>query len=226
MNIIYFKDAADNKLCLFAVLYVTALLANLTFGYRYIAFGPIVQSGGILIFPLSFIISDIVTEFYGRSLAKKLVTYGIICQIVFSLYAYYVSHSPAPNFLKHKEIYEQVFSPYLKFSIASSIAIWIGAWVNIVLLTKLTEYYGGKYFALRSFLSSTIAELIVTVVSMVIANLNRMDLRSFTLMIACCFLMKTLISFLAIFPASLIVDCLQNNKTSYLFIQNIRTPIK
>ena len=52
-NIIFFKEKADTNMCIFSVLYVTSLLANLAFGYRYIKLGSFIQSGGIFIFPIS-----------------------------------------------------------------------------------------------------------------------------------------------------------------------------
>ena len=121
-DIIYFKERADTKISILSVIYVTSILANLAVGYRYISIGVLAQSGGIFIFPISFIISDIVTEVYGSELAKKLVIYGIIGQVIFASYAYLVVHIPSPSFLHNKEVYYQVFNPYINFALASSIS--------------------------------------------------------------------------------------------------------
>lgn len=225
-DIIFFKEKADTTICLFSVLYVTSLLANLAFGYRYINIGSFIQSGGIFIFPISFIISDILTEIYGSNLAKKLVLYGVACQFIFALYAFFIVHIPAPSFLFNKNIYYEVFSPYLKFAIASTSSIVIGAWVNIVLLSKFSEYIGGKYFALRALMASTVGELLVTVISMFIANMNRVSLDMLLYMICCCFFMKTIISFFAIWPAAIIVSKIENPDDSDISIYNIKRPIK
>lgn len=225
-DFIYFKDKADTRISLFSVLYITALLANLTVGYRYISIGSLAQSGGIFIFPISFIISDIITELYGSTLAKKLVFYGIVCQLIFSLYAYSIVHMPAPIFLSNKEVYFEVFSPYVKFAIASSVSIWIGSWVNIILLSKFSEYVGGKYFALRSFVASIFGELLVTVISMFIANGSRMEFNTLIYMIFCCFVVKTIISVIAIWPASLIVYTIEKQDEFDISPKNIKHPIK
>lgn len=227
-NIINFKEKADIRLCFYAALYITALLANLAFGYRYISFGAFNQSGGIIIFPFSFIISDILTEKYGSFVAKRLLYYGILCQFIFALYAAFIIRMPAPGFLIHKEVYSLVFDPYLQFSIASSISIWIGSVVNIVFLSKLSEYYGGKYFALRSFIASTTGEFLVTFISMIIANFSRMELNDLFYMIFCCFILKTIISFFAIWPAAIVVYNMDEGGEYDVSLKwkNLKNPIK
>ncbi len=212
-KIIYFKERADTKislLSLLSVIYITSLLANLAIGYRYISIGPFDQSGGIFIFPISFIINGIIAELYGSELAKKLVLYGIICQLIFALYAFFIIRLPAPHFLNHKETYYFVFNSYFNFAIASTISIWIGSKVNIIILSKLSEFFGGKYFALRSFLASTAGEFLVTVISMFIANFHKMSINNLIYMIICCFFVKTIISFFAIWPAALVVHKIEN----------------
>ncbi|MBA2650363.1 MAG: queuosine precursor transporter [Legionella sp.] len=227
-KIVYFKERADTKICILSVMYVTSLLANLAMGYSYISLGSFIQSGGVFIFPFSLIISTIITELYGSELARKLVLYGIICQLIFAWYAYLVVHLPAPEFLQDKEMFFQVFNPYIRFALASTFSIWIGSQINIILLSKLSELIGGKYFALRSLLSSTVGELLVTIISMVLANFSKMSVANLVYMIGCCFLIKTIISFFAILPASLIVHSIEN-QSSFDFsfsVTELVNPIK
>lgn len=225
---IYFNGKTDQKIILLSALYVTSLLANLAMGYRYINLGLLTQSGGIFIFPISFIISDIIAEVYGAELAKRLITYGITCQLIFAIYAFFIIRIPAPEFLNNKNAYYIVFNAYLTFAMASSISIWIGTKTNIFLLGRLSEYAGGKYFALRSFLASTIGELLVTIISMCLANFEKISLDNLVYMIMCCFFVKTIISFIAIWPAALVVLLFENPPKVYdLFsIEQISNPLK
>ncbi|WP_203455083.1 queuosine precursor transporter [Legionella sp. MW5194] len=226
MKKIKFKERPDTVISLLSVLYVTSLLANLAVGYRYISLGSLTQSGGIFIFPISFIISDIITEIYGSELAGKLVRYGIVCQFIFAIYACIVIHTPAPYFLQNKELYALVFSPYLNFALASSISIWIGSKINIVLLSKFSEFSGGKCFAVRSFLASTAGEFLVTGISMIIANYSKLSLDNLIYMIGCCFVVKTIISFVAIWPASIIVYNLTHKRSSSKTALEFKRPIR
>jgi queuosine precursor transporter len=222
---ISFKENYDTNILLLTGLYITSLLANLAFGYRYINLGFLNQSGGIFIFPFSFIISDIVTEIYGSTLAKKMVIYGIGCQFIFAIYAFFLIHLPAPNFLKNAYMYHEIFSPYLTFAFASSMGIWIGSMVNIFLLSKLSEFSGCEYFAVRSFVASTFGEFLVTVISMMIANYSKMDFQTLVYMIGSCFFVKTLISVIAIWPAAIIVYQLENRNQNNTLFKGYLNPV-
>ena len=225
-EIIYFKEKYDANISLLVAFYITSLLANLAVGYRYISLWSLIDSGGIFIFQLSFIISAITTEIYGSRFSKRMVLYGIISQIVFSLYALLIVQLPAPYFLQNKQMYYLLFNSYINFALASIISIWLGSWLNIALLSKLSEYVGGRYFVLRSFISSSIGSLFVTVVSILIANFSRLKPYDLFYMIACCFLLKTIISLFAIWPASFFVYILQNGceKTKIFSLKKLKRP--
>jgi queuosine precursor transporter len=226
-KVIKFKSQADMTISVLGGLYVTMLIANLAVGYRYIDLWGIIQSGGIFIFPISFVISDIVSEKYGSKCANKLTFLGLSCLMIFSLYAFLIVKLPAPDFLIGKEKYEDVFKPYLLFAISSLVSIGVGAVINIKILSKMSAYMNGGYFALRSFISSSIGELFVTVISMLIANWTRMGHSTLLYMIACCFFVKTLISFLAIWPAAVIVYFLNNKEEKEVFtsLKNYKHPL-
>ncbi|MDF1684509.1 MAG: queuosine precursor transporter [Legionellaceae bacterium] len=224
---INFKAQADTTIGVLGGLYVTMLIANLAVGYRYIDLWGIIQSGGIFIFPLSFIISDIVSEKYGSKCANKLTLLGLFCLMIFSLYAFFITQLPAPDFLIGKEKYDDVFKPYLLFAISSLISIGVGSFINIKILSRMSSYMNGGYFALRSFVSSSIGELFVTVISMVIANWTKMGHSTLAYMIACCFGVKTLISFVAIWPAAVVVYFLGNKDEREVFytIKSYKRPL-
>lgn len=209
-NMLYFKEKADFAMSVLVALYVMILIANLAMGYRYIDVCGIVQSGGIFIFPFSFIISDIISEIYGSRYANFLLGLGLSCLVIFALYAFIVVRLPAPLFLADKEKFFDVFNPYMLFAWSSVISIGIGTSINTAVLGKMSAYLNGEYFVLRSFVSSTIGELFVTVVSMLIANWSRMEFSTLAYMATCCFLVKMTISFLAIWPASVIIYFINN----------------
>ena len=225
-EIIYFKEKYDANISLLVTIYITSLLANLTVGYRYISLWNLFLSGGIFMLELSFIISSITTEIYGSRFSKKMVLFGIIGQIIFSLYAFLSVQLPAPYYLQNKQMYYMVFNSYINFALASIISICLGSWLNIALLSKLSEYIGGKYFVLRSFISSIISGLFVTIASILIANFNRLKVDDLLYMIACCFLVKIIISLFAILPASATVYLLQNGgeKSKFFSLKKLKHP--
>ncbi|MFN7096936.1 MAG: queuosine precursor transporter [Gammaproteobacteria bacterium] len=210
-NLVYINKKADMTLGLLTSLYIMSLLTNLTIGYRYLTLWHLNEAGGIFIFPLSFIISDILAEVYDSRYAKRLVLYGVLCEIIFSLYIFFVIKMPYPSFEHNHLLYSAIMGSYLRFTIASSGAIIIGSWLNIYFLSKWSKLVEDKYFVLRSLGSSFIGELFITVSSMLIANLGKMSFQQLSYMMFCCFFLKTLISFFLVWPAAIIVCILKNN---------------
>ena len=195
----------DKFLVLLTSLYITAILINLTIGYRFIAIGSFSFAGGIFVFPFSFIIGDIITEIYGYKCARQIVWVGIACQFIFALSIYLIIHMPSPSFWYGKNLYMQVMSGYLRFTMASTFSIIIGSYLNIYLVSKWKILIKGKYFWLRSLGASSLGELFVTVTSLLIADFGKMSNSKLISMMVCCYLLKTLITILAIWPAAITV---------------------
>lgn len=211
-KLVYFNKKADKVLGILTCLYITSLLANITIGYRYISIWHLNEAGGIFIFPLSFIVGDIISEVYDSNYAKALIFYGVLCQIIFSLYIFLIIRMPYPNFWNGYDTYFSVMNPYLRFTIASAGAVIAGSWLNIHLLSKWSGLVQGKHFILRSLGSSFIGELFVTVFSMLVANLGKMEINQLIYMMFCCFFIKTIVSFIAVWPAAFVIYLLKNNK--------------
>lgn len=230
----YSNKNADKTLGILTSLYITSLLANVAIGYRYISIFHVDIAGGIFIFPLSFILADIITEGYDSNYAKTLIFYGVFCQLIFSLYIHFIIRMPYPNFWQSKDIYFQVMDPYLRFTIASAASVIVGTWLNIHLLSKWSVLVHGRFFALRSLGSSIIGELFITVFSMLIANFDKMENSQLIYMMACCFIIKTIVSLIAVWPAALVVCILKNDRIksetekhqSLTYLQNIFLALK
>lgn len=211
-KLVYFNKRADKVLGILTCLYITSLLANITIGYRYISIWHLDEAGGIFIFPLSFIVGDIISEVYDSNYAKSLVLFGVLCQVIFSLYIFIIIRMPYPGFWNNYDAYFSIMNPYLRFTIASAGAVIVGSWINIHLLSKWSSLVQGKYFILRSLGSSFIGELFVTVFSMLVANFGKMKTNQLVYMMFCCFFIKSIVSFLAVWPAAFVVCFLRTNK--------------
>lgn len=208
-RVVSFRKKSDNIFSLLTALYITSLLTNLTIGYRYVSLWHFNEAGGIFIFPLSFIVSDMISEIYGSRYAKKLILYGILCELILALYTHMILRMPFPGFFHSNATYMKIMDPYLRFTLASSGAILIGSWLNIYFLSRWSRLVNGKYFILRSLGSSFIGELFVTVSSMLIANFGKMSINQLLYMMLCCFVLKTIISLFAVWPAAFFINLLK-----------------
>jgi queuosine precursor transporter len=118
-------------------------------------FGDRVAGAGILFFPLSYVIGDILTEVYGYSRARRCiwVGFGALGFLAFMAWAV-VALDPAPGW-PNQPAYVTVFGSTWRIVIASVTAFWLGEFVNSFVLARMKIATGGKYLWTRT-ISSTV----------------------------------------------------------------------
>lgn len=162
------KSISYKYLMPIVMLYITVDLASLVYSYKEIHISFIIGMASSIIFPLTYIIGDVVTEVYGYRIAKSMIWYGIMCDFVFATLTYLVSLTPSPSSSQH-DAYYTVLSPLLRAITAQTIGICIGAYTNIHLMSRWKTLLNGKHFWLRSIGSSIIGEGLALIISVLIA---------------------------------------------------------
>jgi len=180
---------------------------------KLICFFDYILPGGIFIFSLTFIVNDIAAEVYGYSYPRMFIWLGLIIEFVFSLYSIGISSLPSPEFFHNSVSYTNVFDPTFRFFFASLIGVLFGEFINIIFLSVLKSKAKIKSFILRSFLSTLIGQLSLSIIVDFLAFLgktsgaiNLMELMFFG------FLIKMALAILLVIPAWIIVGYLKNKE--------------
>jgi len=109
---------------------------------------------GVLFFPLSYVIGDILTEVYGYARARRAIWTGFAALAFMAFMAWIVvALPPAPGW-KDQAAYEAVFGNSWRIVLASMLGFWAGEFANSVVLAKLKLRDNGKRMGLR-FVAST-----------------------------------------------------------------------
>lgn len=122
-------------------------------------------SAGLIFFPVTFILSDILTEVYGYKMSRMIIWSGCICNAIFLLGLMATVYSP-PSLpwletqSKVAESYETLFNLYTKVFFASTLAYFFGEFINSMVIAKLKVATAGRYLAAR-LVGSTFAGAIV-----------------------------------------------------------------
>src|SRR3990167_2215980 len=146
-----------------AVLYVTVLLLTLIIENRIVLFGKNIKIlSGTLVLPLSYAISDIITEVYGYAQMKRLIWISIITLYISAGIIYIIIHLPSDN--SNYAAYNTVFDPFTMDIFTYSIAAGISIFLNSYLLAKWKVLMHGKRFWLRSLGSTAIGEAIFIII--------------------------------------------------------------
>lgn len=196
-------------LLILALLYMTVKLVTDVLIYKIVSIGFIVASASALIMPLWFFVGDVITEVYGYSIAKHLIWVALICQFIFAFTCYGFIHLPSPAGFPNQAAYIKLLGNLPKVATASFTAIFLGAFINVRLISKWKILLRGQYFWLRSLGATAIGELIFTITAYVIEFLGSIPLSKMAELIIVSYSIKLLINTIAVIPSSLIAGMLK-----------------
>jgi uncharacterized integral membrane protein (TIGR00697 family) len=111
---------------------------------------------GILFFPLSYVIGDVLTEVYGFARARRCIWAGFVALIFMAIMSWIVVALPAHSSWHGQEAYEAIFGQVPRIVLASIIAFWAGEFVNSVVLARMKVWTAGRHLWTRT-IGSTVA---------------------------------------------------------------------
>lgn len=121
--------------------------------------------GALIFFPVTFIISDILTEVYGYKISRIIIWGGFICNAIFLMgLIAVVNVTSSPDWLNTQghvaHSYEVLLKGYARVFMASSIAYFFGEFINSVIIAKLKVVTSGKYLYARIVGSTLVGAMI------------------------------------------------------------------
>lgn len=156
------SDRPTRAFDLVTAAFVTVLLLSNVIGAGKLAvldipgLGPVPFGAGILFFPLSYVIGDVLTEVYGYARARRCIWVGTAALLFMAgMSLLVVALPPAPDW-PGQAAYEQVFGQVPRIVAASIAAFWAGEFVNAFVLARLKVLTAGRHLWLRT-IGSTLA---------------------------------------------------------------------
>lgn len=192
-----------------ALLYLTIYLAADSVAYKMVSLGKLLEPGPPFIFPLSYVIADIIAEVYGYTIAKRLIWLTLFFQLLYALIVTTIIKLPYPDGWKAASAYDQVFGHILIFVIAGSMSVLISSFVNVYAISKWKIVMKGKHFWLRSVCASAIGGFLLVFIIIIFGYSWTMDFKSAIVMFFSIYLLELLYSLITIWPASLLAGFLK-----------------
>lgn len=119
----------------------TLLISNIAAAGKIIALGPFIVTGGIVIFPVSYIFGDILTEVYGYQRSRKVIWTGFGCVFLAALTFVLVQKLPPALFWHNQAAYDSILGFVPRIFVSSVVAYLVGEFANSFVMSKM------KYFA-------------------------------------------------------------------------------
>ncbi len=113
---------------------------------------------GVLFFPVSYIIGDVLTEVYGYARARRVIWTGFAALLFMAFMAWVVVHLPPAAGWPGQEAYEFVFGNSWRIVVASMIAFWAGEFANSYVLAKMKVWTEGRHLWMRTIGSTVIGQ--------------------------------------------------------------------
>jgi hypothetical protein len=163
-----------------AVVFVTCLLLANIVGSKFFHFGSlhvgdttlhIEHSVGMLVFPITFILTDIINEFFGPKAARRITYLGLVASLLAFLIlwvARIAPPAPADRTFVPEEMFDRVFSSGGAMIVASMTAYMLGQLSDIVCFQFFNRITKGKAVWLRATGSTVVSQLIDSIALMTV----------------------------------------------------------
>ena len=119
---------------------------------------------GVVFFPISYLLGDILTEVYGYSRSRRIIWIGFSAMIFAVFFVYVILNLPPSPEWHNQKAYEAVFSNTPRTVASSILAFWAGEFTNSFTLAKMKIITKGKYLWTRTIGSTIVGEGIDTLI--------------------------------------------------------------
>ena len=143
---------------LFSILFCVCLILANILETKQIAVGPINLTGGLLVFPVSYIINDCVCEVWGYRKARLLIWTGFAMNFFFVAMGALCDWIPGASFWHNDEGFHAIFGLAPRIALASFSAFVVGSFMNAYVMSRMKIHDKGKHFSARAILSTVAGE--------------------------------------------------------------------
>ncbi|MQY72923.1 MAG: queuosine precursor transporter, partial [Dehalococcoidia bacterium] len=162
---------------------------------KIISLGPFFLPAAIFIFPLSYIIGDVLTEVYGYRLARRVIWLGFLCNLVFVFFVWLGQMLPAAPFWEGQEAYQRILGYTPRLLAASFLGYLVGEFANSFILARMKIMTRGRWLWSRTIGSTIVGQGLDTSIFITVAFIGTTSFMP--IMILYHWLAKTLIEALA-----------------------------
>jgi len=166
------EHQSTNRLKYFSIvsaIFVSVLIISNTIASKLIQIGPFIVSCAIIVFPISYIFGDILTEVYGYKRSRKIIWTAIVCLIFMSLIYWLAGLLPSASIWTNQEAFLSVLGVVPRITLASIVAYFCGEFSNSYVLAKMKIFTQGKKLWTRTIGSTVVGEGVDSILFILIA---------------------------------------------------------
>lgn len=140
------------------LLFTVCLIVSNIVEQKLISIGGVEATAGLLIFPVSYIINDLIAEVWGYRKVRLIIWNGFLMNFLAVLVFRLSIWAPGSVHFTHQDAFELVLGNTQRIVIASFIAFLFGAFLNAYVMSKMKIMQRGRGFSIRAVVSTIIGE--------------------------------------------------------------------
>lgn len=152
-----------------AAFFVTALVVSNIIAVKLAEVGGRVFDAGNLLFPLAYLLGDVLTEVYGFRVARRVILLGFGCNLLAVATIQLALRLPEADFWENQEAYEAILGTTWRIFAASLAAYLAGELTNSYVLSRMKVATGGRFLWSRTIGSSVVGQAVDTTLFVTIA---------------------------------------------------------
>jgi uncharacterized integral membrane protein (TIGR00697 family) len=157
-------------------LFVTCLIISNVIAVKLAMVQGLVLPAGIIIFPVSYLLADVLTEVYGYRAARRVLWLGFFCNLLAVAAIWIGGLLPAAPFWDGQAAYDQILGATPRILLASFAAYLVGEFANTMIMSKLKVAMAGRHLWARAIASTLVGQGLDSMVFIAIAFSGMMPL--------------------------------------------------
>ena len=155
---VYLGKNLSSTFFIIGALFLTCLLLSNIIASKLVTFMYWVIPAGTVIFPITYIFGDILTEVYGFKRARLVIWTGLVMNLFMVLVFYLVVILPFPPFWANQEAYKLILWSTPRLVGASLVAYLFGEFINSIILSRIKIATNGRFLWIRTISSTIVGE--------------------------------------------------------------------
>ena len=219
------KKTVSVLFMLFSILFCVCLITANVLETKQISVGPFNITGGLIVFPISYIINDCVCEVWGYGKARMLIWIGFAMNFLFVTFGALCDLLPAAPYWNNEAGFHAIFGLAPRIAAASFEAFIIGSFVNAYVMSRMKISSGGRNFSARAILSTVYGETADSLIFFPLALGGVVPLRELPILIISQVVLKTLYEILVLPVTIRVVRATKRHEGEDVYDNNVNYSI-
>lgn len=152
------KNTVSVLFMILGVLFCTCLITANILETKQFVIGPVNLTGGLLVFPISYILNDCFVEVWGYRQARIVIWLGFFMNFFFVIFGALCDWIPGAPYWHNEDGFHQIFGLAPRIVVSSFLAFLLGSFLNAYVMSKMKIATKGKGFSARAIISTVVGE--------------------------------------------------------------------